>query len=176
MLEWILAMSPRARRFVAVVLTVFAAGCAPKLTVEQALVEDAFQVCRAQGPSTKLDRVDRDGRFSVIGPRIEAQRVHDCMVRHAEPRREPAGTTPPSAATTPPPTKPPTLVGGRLPGTWRGMLKPSPRSAGEAELTSPATVRFVVAGGALRWTLAAGRRHRAWPPTAPPSSWTVSSA
>jgi hypothetical protein len=153
-------MSLRASRFVAVLLTVSTAGCAAKLTVEQAQVEDAFRVCRAQGPSTKLDRVDRDGRFSVIGPEAEARRVHDCMVRHDEPRRAPAGPKPATAATPPPATKPATLVGGRLPGTWRGTLRLSPRSAGEAEVTSPATVRFVVTGGALRWTLAAGPTTR----------------
>ena len=156
MLEWISAMSHRARWLVAVLLTVSAAGCADKLTIQQAVVEDAFQACRAQGPSTKLERVDRDGRFSVIGPQAEAQRVHDCMVRHAEPRPAAGGTTPAAAATTPPPTKPDTLLGGRLPGTWRGTLKLAPRSAGEVEVTSPATVRFVVAAGGLRWTLAAG--------------------
>src|SRR4029450_4451841 len=92
-------MSFRARRSVVVVLTVLAAGCAGKMTTQQALVEEAFQACRAQGPSTSLERVDRDGRFSVVGREGEAQRVHDCMVRYAEPpRRPPAGGAPPAAA------------------------------------------------------------------------------
>jgi hypothetical protein len=150
-------MSFRARRSVVVVLTVLAAGCAGKMTTQQALVEEAFQACRAQGPSTSLERVDRDGRFSVVGREGEAQRVHDCMVRYAEPpRRPPAGAAPP-AAVAPAAPKSEKLVGGRLPGTWRGTLRLPPRAAGESEITSPATVRFLVAAGALRWTLAAGQ-------------------
>jgi hypothetical protein len=152
-----LAMSSRARGLVALLLTLLTVGCAGKLTTQQAEVEDAFHACRAQSPSTKLDRVDRDGRFSLVGPQAEAQRVRDCMVRHAEPRRPPTATTAATTAAPTPAAKPETFVGGRLRGTWRGTLKLSPRSAGEAEVISPATVRFVVAAGALRWTLAAGQ-------------------
>jgi hypothetical protein len=150
-------MSLLTRTFLAVVLTVLAAGCADKMTTQQALVEEAFQACRAQGPSARLERVDRDGRFSVVGREGEAQRVHDCMQRYAEPtRRQPPGVTPPLAVATPAP-RPETLVGGRLPGTWRGTLRLPSRAAGEADVTSPATVRFLVAAGTLRWTLAAGQ-------------------
>jgi hypothetical protein len=147
----------RARSLLAVVLALSAAGCADKMTTQQAAVEDAFQACHAQAPFTKLQRVERDGRFSLVGPQGEAQRVHDCMVRQAEPGR-PAGatTSAPTAGPSPAPRAEP-LLGGRLPGTWRGTLVLSPRSAGEAEVRSQATVRFVAAGGGLRWTLAAGQ-------------------
>ena len=129
------------------VTVVLAVGCAPKMTPRQAVVEEAFQSCRAQGPSTKLERVERDGRFAVVGREGESQRVHDCMVRYAEPaRRERAA----------PAARPETLAAGRLPGTWRGTLTLPPRAAGEAEVARPATVRFVVAAGALRWTMATG--------------------
>jgi hypothetical protein len=124
---------------------VLAAGCAAKLTPQQALVEEAFETCRPQGPSTKLERVDRDGRFVVVGRESESQRVHDCMVRYAEPTRR---------AAAPPAPKTETLAASRLPGTWRGTLKLPARAAGEAEVASPATVRFAVAAGAIRWTLA----------------------
>lgn len=149
-------MSLRARRLLAGFLTVFAAGCAGKLTTQQALVEEAFQACHAQGPSTSLERVARGGRFTVVGRGIEAQRVHDCMVRYAEPPRRQSVAAPPSTVATPAP-KAEALVGGRLPGTWRGTLRLPPRSAGEPEVTSPATVRFLVGAGTLRWTLAAGQ-------------------
>jgi hypothetical protein len=134
------------RLAVLVALTlVLGVGCAPKMTPQQALVEEAFQSCQAQGPSTKLERVDRDGRFSVVGRESESQRVHDCMMRYAEPtRRAPSAPAPRAEA----------LVASRLPGTWRGILKLPPRAAGEAEVASPATVRFAVAAGSLRWTLA----------------------
>jgi len=92
---------------------VLGVGCAPKMTPQQALVEEAFQTCHAQGPSTKLERVDRDGRFSVVGRESESQRVHDCMMRYAEPtRRAPSAPAPRAEA----------LVASRLPGTWRGIL------------------------------------------------------
>ena len=124
---------------------VLGVGCAPKMTPQQALVEEAFQTCHAQGPSTKLERVDRDGRFSVVGRESESQRVHDCMMRYAEPTRRAPGAPAPRAEA---------HVASRLPGTWRGILKLPPRAAGEAEVASPATVRFAVAAGSLRWTLA----------------------
>lgn len=135
-------------------------GCAPKITPQQALVEEAFAVCHAQGPSTKLERVDRDGRFSVVGRENESQRVHDCMVRYAQPTRRPAppGTPPAGAppAGAPPAPKAEALVASRLPGTWRGTLKLPPRAAGEVEVSSPALLRFVVAAGSIRWSLASG--------------------
>jgi len=131
------------------VAALVAAGCAPKLTTQQALVEEAFKACRPQGPSTRLERVERDGKFSVIGREAEAQRVHDCMVRYDQAeRRDVRGSAP--APRVPP------LQAGRLPGTWRGTLTLPPRSSGETEVAGPATVRFTVAGGALRWSLATG--------------------
>ncbi len=148
----------RLSRLVIVIPLVLAAGCAGKITPQQALVEEAFEVCRSQGPSATLDRVDRDGRFSVVGRETDANRVHDCMLRYAEPPRRRAG--PPAAPSpTPAPVRAPqpeTLVASRLPGTWRGTLKIPPRAAGEAEVASPALLRFDVSGGSLRWSLAAG--------------------
>jgi len=156
----------RRRRQLLVALTlVLMVACAPKITPQQALVEEAFAVCRPQGPSTKLERVDRDGRFSVVGREPESQRVHDCMVRYAEPTRRPAPAGAPPAgappigappAGAPPAPKAEALVASRLPGTWRGTLKLPPRAAGEVEVSSPALLRFVVAAGSIRWSLASG--------------------
>jgi len=145
----------RPRQLLVALALVLMVGCAPKVTPQQALVEEAFAVCHAQGPSTKLDRVDRDGRFSVVGRENESQRVHDCMVRYAEPpkRPVPAGAPPAGA---PPAPKAEALVASRLPGTWRGTLKLPPRAAGEVEVSSPALLRFVVAAGSIRWSLASG--------------------
>lgn len=142
------------RRLIVVVAAAagLVAGCAPKLTTQQALVEEAFKTCQPQGPSTKLEKVQPDGKFTVIGREAEAQRVHDCMVRfdQAE-RRDTRAAAPPVPTVT---TQ--ALVAGRLPGTWRGTLRLPPRAAGETEIASPATVRFTVVGGALRWSLATG--------------------
>jgi hypothetical protein len=136
--------------YLVIAAVLLGAGCAGKITPQQAAVEEAFEACRGQGPSAKLDKVERDGRFSVVGRESEAQRVHDCMVRQAEPpRREPAGAAPTQVAKGGP------LVASRLPGTWRGTLKLPPRT-GQAEVAAPATVRFSVAAGALRWSLATG--------------------
>lgn len=160
----------RPRQLLVAFTLVLMVGCAPKITPQQALVEEAFAVCRPQGPSTKLERVDRDGRFSVVGREPESQRVHDCMVRYAEPTRRPAPAVAPPAgappagappagappAGAPPATKAEPLVASRLPGTWRGTLKLPPRAAGEVEVSSPALLRFVVAAGSIRWSLASG--------------------
>jgi len=155
----------RPRQLLVAFTLVLMVGCAPKITPQQALVEEAFAVCRPQGPSTKLERVDRDGRFSVVGREPESQRVHDCMVRYAEPTRRPAPAVAPAAGAPPagappagalPAPKAESLVASRLPGTWRGTLKLPPRAAGEVEVSSPALLRFVVAAGSIRWSLASG--------------------
>lgn len=138
-------MRERGLGWVIGLLIVLTAGCAPKMTPQQALVEEAFSTCRAQGPSTRLERVERDGRFSVVGRETESRRVHDCMVRYAQPARREASA---------PAAKPQTLTTGRLPGTWRGTLKLPARAAGEAEVAAPATVRFAVSAGSLRWSMA----------------------
>ena len=132
-------------------LIVLTAGCAPKLTPQQALVEEAFSTCRAQGPSTKLERVERDGRFSVVGREPESRRVHDCMVRYAQPAPRETSVPVPRVRT---------LSAGRLPGTWRGTLKLPPRGVGEAEVATAATVRFAVSAGALRWSMATSSSPR----------------
>ena len=145
----------RPRQLLVAFTLVLMVGCAPKITPQQALVEEAFAVCRPQGPSTKLERVDRDGRFSVVGREPESQRVHDCMVRYAEPTKRPAPAgAPPAGAPAAPKVE--LLVASRLPGTWRGTLKLPPRAAGEVEVSSPALLRFVVAAGSIRWSLASG--------------------
>ena len=142
----------RPRRLLGALTLVLLVGCAPKMTPQQALMQEAFTVCRPQGPSTKLERLDRDGRFSVVGFDNEPQRVHDCMVRYAEPKRRPAS---PPASAAPVPTAAP-LVASQLPGTWRGTLKLPPRAAGEVEVASPAMLRFAVAAGSIRWSLTSG--------------------
>jgi hypothetical protein len=145
----------RPRQLLVALTLVLVVGCAPKITPQQALVEEAFAVCHAQGPSTKLERVERDGRFRVVGRETESQRVHDCMVRYAEPTKRPAPAGAPPAGAAPAPKAEP-LLASRLPGTWRGTLKLPPRAAGEVEVSSPALLRFAVAGGAIRWSLASG--------------------
>jgi hypothetical protein len=144
---------------VIVVPLVLASGCAGKITPQQALVEEAFEMCRSQGPSAKLDRVDRDGRFSVVGRETDATRVHDCMVHYAEPTPRRPGAPPVAPVPARTPARAPqseTLVASRLPGTWRGTLKIPPRAGGEVETASPALLRFDVSAGSLRWSLAAG--------------------
>jgi hypothetical protein len=136
-------------RLTVVAVALMTAACAAKLTTQQALVEEAFKACQPQGPSTKLEKVERDGKFSVIGREAEAQRVHECMVRYDQADRRDARGAPPPAKVQP-------LMASRLPGTWRGTLTLPPRSSGESEVAGPAIVRFTVVGGALRWTLATG--------------------
>lgn len=138
-------MGERRRGWLIALTIVLAAGCAPKMTPQQALVEEAFGTCRAQGPSAKLERVDRDGRFSIVGRETDSKRVHDCMVRYAQPApRETSAQAP----------RPATLVASRLPGTWRGTLRLPPRAVGEGEVATVATVRFAVSDGSLRWSMA----------------------
>jgi hypothetical protein len=163
------------RGLIVAVAALLAAGCAPKLTAQQAIVEEAFEICRQQGPSAKLERVDRDGKFSVVGREIDAQRVHDCMVRYDQASRS-SGRTPAPPATAAAPAPPAAsapraeLLAGRLPGTWRGTLTLPPRSIGGSEVTGQATVRFTVVAGSLRWTLATGT---AGPPVAADGSAVV---
>jgi len=177
MLEWgagATVNNRRSPRIAVVAALVLLAGCAPKMTTQQALVEEAFQMCRAQGRSAELDRVDRDGTFSVVGRESDARRVHECMVHYADTSRRPgvgASTRPspaivapaavapaavaPAAPTAAIAAAPDGVVASRLPGTWRGTLKLPPRAPGEAEVASPASLSFAVAAGSLRWTLAA---------------------
>lgn len=143
-------MSGRDVRRLIVVVAFLVVGCAPKMTTQQALVEEAFKSCQAQGPSTKLERVDPDGKFSVVGREGHAQRVHDCMVKYDQAAQREARPASPA----PPRVEP--LLASQLPGTWRGTLTLPPRSMGGTEVTGHATVRFAVVGGALRWTLATG--------------------
>jgi hypothetical protein len=164
------------RGLIVAVAALLAAGCAPKLTTQQAIVEEAFEVCRQQGPSAKLERVDRDGKFSVVGRETDAQRVHDCMVRYDQASRS-SGRTPGPPATAAVPASPVAsapraeqLLAGRLPGTWRGTLTLPPRSIGGSEVTGQATVRFTVVAGSLRWSLATGA---AGPPVAADGSAVV---
>lgn len=140
-------MRERRLPFLVAVTLVLAAGCAPKMTPQQATVDEAFRACRVQGPSAKLERVERDGRFAIVGREADAQRVHECMVRYAAP------TPPPRQAPAASP-RAQALAPSRLPGTWQGTLKLPPRAKGETEMATPATVRFVVDGGSLRWSMA----------------------
>lgn len=147
---------------------VAAAGCAPKMTPQQATVEEAFGACRVQGPSAKLERVERDGRFAIVGREADSQRVHDCMVRYAAPTKKETAATAPAVRhaapakkeTTVPAPRRETLVASQLPGTWHGTLKLPPRAAGDAEMATPATVRFAVSAGSLRWSMATNAATR----------------
>jgi hypothetical protein len=149
------AVRERRLLFLVALTLVVAPGCAPKMTPQQATVDEAFRACRVQGPSAKLERVERDGRYSIVGRESDAQRVNECMVRYAAPAApaKPASTSParPAPAASP---RAQTLVPSRLPGTWQGTLKLPPRTTGEVEMATPATVRFVVTGGSLRWSMA----------------------
>ena len=119
----------RPPRIVVAVALVLVAGCAPKLTIQQALVEEAFEMCRAQGRSAELDRVDRDGTFSVVGRESDAKRVHECMVRYAETSRRP-GT---GAAIAPP----------------RAMLAPAAPAPAAVPPTAPTAASAVATDGVL---------------------------
>jgi hypothetical protein len=147
-LTWEVAVRERLLSGLIALTLVSAAGCAPKLTPQQALVDEAFGHCRAQGPSAQLERVERDGRFSIVGREPDSQRVHDCMVRYAQPTR------PLGAAPAKPEPKRETFTAGRLPGTWRGTLTLPSRTAGQTEVAASATVRFAVSAGSLRWSMA----------------------
>ncbi|HEX6211177.1 MAG TPA: hypothetical protein VF136_10395 [Methylomirabilota bacterium] len=147
-------MAERRLPFLVALTLVLTTGCAAKMTPQQAVVDEAFRACRVQGPSAKLERVERDGRFSIVGREGDAQRVHECMVRYAAPpppKQAPKQVTRQAPAASP---RAQALVPSRLPGTWQGTLKLPARAQGEAEMATPATVRFVVAGGSLRWSMA----------------------
>jgi hypothetical protein len=147
---------------------VLAVGCAPKMTPQQATVEEAFRACRVQGPSAKLERVERDGRFAIVGRETESQRVHDCMVRYAAPAKKEATAAAPVARpavsakkeTVAASPRRETLAASRLPGTWHGTLKLPAQAAGDSEMATPATVRFAVSAGSLRWSMATSAATR----------------
>jgi hypothetical protein len=146
---------------------VLAVGCAPKMTPQQATVEEAFRACRVQGPSATLERVERDGRFAIVGREAESQRVHDCMVRYAAPTKKETAAAPvvrPAASakkeTVAAAPRRETLAASRLPGTWHGTLKLPAQAAGDPEMATPATVRFAVSAGSLRWSMATSAATR----------------
>jgi len=127
------------------------AACGPTLSKPQQLVHDAYDVCRGQGASAKLETVSPEGRWSLIGREGEVQKVNACMGRYARQVTQPppAADTTAKAAPAPAPVEP-----IRVPGTWKGMLRLAARS-GETVAPSPVTLRLLKDGTALRWQLAA---------------------
>jgi hypothetical protein len=127
-----------------VVLTL--AACGPTLTKPQQLVHDAYDVCRNQGGSAKLETVSTEGRWSLVGREGEVQKVNACMGRYTRQASQP----PPAAE--PAPAAKPVTDAIRVPGTWKGMLRLAARS-GETVPPSPVTLRLLKDGGSLRWQL-----------------------
>jgi hypothetical protein len=125
------------------------AACAPTLTKPQQVVHDAYDVCRGQGATTKLETVSPEGRWSLIGREGEVQKVNACMGRYTR-----QVTQPPPAADTTAKAAPVVTEAIRVPVTWKGMLRLAARS-GETVAPSPVTLRLLKDGTALRWQLAA---------------------
>jgi hypothetical protein len=126
------------------------AACGPTLTKPQQLVHDAYDVCRGQAGSTKLETVSPEGRWSLIGREGEVQKVNACMGRYTRQVTQP----PPATADTTAKAAPAVAEPIRVPGTWKGMLRLAARS-GETVAPSPVTLRLLKDGTALRWQLAA---------------------
>lgn len=122
------------------------AACGPTLSKPQQLVHDAYDVCRNQGASTKLETVNAEGRWSLVGREGEVQKVNACMGRYTR-----QVTQPPPPAETPAAARPVTDA-IRVPGTWKGMLRLAARS-GDTVPPSPVTLRLLKDGTALRWQL-----------------------
>ena len=123
------------------------AACGPKLSRPQQIVHDAYDVCRGQGTSAKLESVSAEGRWSLIGREGEVQKVNACMGRYTRQVTQPPPTEAAAKAA-------PVAEGIRVPGTWKGMLRLAARS-GETVAPSPVTLRLLKDGTALRWQLAA---------------------
>jgi len=136
-------------RFVASLATLAFAACGPTLTKPQQLVHDAYDVCRTQGASAKLETVSAEGRWSLIGREGEVQKVNACMGRYTR-----QVTQPPAATDTTGKAVPAVSQAIRVPGTWKGVLRLAARS-GEVVAPSPVTLRLLKDGTALRWQLAA---------------------
>jgi hypothetical protein len=121
------------------------AACGPTLTKPQHLVQDAYDVCRNQGASTKLETVSTEGRWSLVGREGEVQKVNACMGRYTRQVTQPP---PPDTAA----VARQVTDAIRVPGTWKGMLRLAARS-GETVPPSPVTLRLLKDGTALRWQL-----------------------
>src|SRR5262245_1995252 len=135
-------------RLIASLAMLALAACGPTLTKPQQLVHDAYDVCRGQGGSAKLETVSPEGRWSLIGREGEVQKVNACMGRYTR-----QVTQPPPADTTAK-AAPAVVDAIRGPGTWKGMLRLAARS-GETVAPSPVTLKLLKDGTALRWQLAA---------------------
>ncbi len=59
-------------------------ACAASLSPAQQMTWDAYKACQAEGPSTRLDRVQPDGTWYVEGREGEVFKVNDCMMRYRE--------------------------------------------------------------------------------------------
>src|SRR5262245_36858430 len=123
-------------RLIASLAMLALAACGPTLSKPQQLVHDAYDVCRGQGASAKLESVSPEGRWSLIGREGEVQKVNSCMGRYTR-----QVTQPPPADTTAKAAAPaPAVETIRVPGTWKGMLRLAARS-GETVAPSPVTLR-----------------------------------
>src|SRR5215470_20194120 len=116
------------------------AACGPRLTKPQQLVHDAYDVCRGQGASAKLETVSPEGRWSLIGREGEVQKVNACMGRYTR-----QVTQPPAATDTTGKAVPAVSQAIRVPGTWKGVLRLAARS-GEVVAPSPVTLRLLKDG------------------------------
>ena len=71
-----------ARSTLALLAVVLTVACAPQLSPRQALTWDAYKDCQAVGPSARLDRLQADGGWDLVGREGEIYRVHACMLEH----------------------------------------------------------------------------------------------
>jgi len=136
-----------APRLLALAAVLAVAACAPSLTKPQQLVHDAYDACRGQSASTRLENVSTDGRWSLVGREGEVQKVNGCMGRYTR-----QATQPPPAGAERVATRAPAEATIRVPGTWKGMLRLAARS-GETAPPSPVTLRLLREGPSLRWQL-----------------------
>ena len=137
---------PRSAGLIPILAILTLAACGPTLTKPQQLVQDAYDVCRNQGASTKLETVSTEGRWSLVGREGEVQKVNACMGRYTRQVTQP--TPPPDTA----PVARQVTDAIRVPGTWKGMLRLAARS-GDTVPPSPVTLRLLKDGAALRWQL-----------------------
>jgi hypothetical protein len=137
--------APTGPRLIALLALLVLAACGPTLSKPQQLVHDAYDVCRGQGASARLETVSSDGRWSLIGREGEVQKVNVCMSRYTRQATQP--TPPPETQ-----VAKATTEAIRIPGTWKGMLRLAARS-GETASPSPVTLRLLKDGTSLRWQL-----------------------
>jgi hypothetical protein len=60
------------------------AACAPTLSPRQEVTWDAYKECQPAGLSARLDRIQTDGGWELVGRESETFRVDRCMVEYWE--------------------------------------------------------------------------------------------